>query len=313
MGFNIPMVSKGALDLSSIRQGGLTPQQNNNYNNTPNNYNNNFNNNFQQNTGVNNTQNNYSQQQNFNQNQMNNYSQQTNNYSQPQTQMQQQPQQNYNQPNYNQAQPVQQAQPSYNQPVQQPNSGKQGVHLKKGQKFAITGNGNQLTTIKLGLGWDVTNQACDLDASAFMLGADGRVIGDEWFVFYGQPTSPDGSIRHSGDSSGEGTGDDEVITVNLNQVNNNVQRVAFIVTIDEALSRGLNFSMVRNAYVRVLNADNNAELARFDLTDYYSNVTSMVVGELYRHNGEWKFNPVGDGTASDLAGLCARYGVNVAD
>lgn len=310
MGFNIPMVSKGALDLSSIRQGGLTPQQNNNYNNTPNNYNNNFNNNFQQNTGVNNTQNNYSQQQNFNQNQMNNYSQQTNNYSQPQTQMQQQ---HYNQPNYNQAQPVQQAQSSYNQQVQQVNSGKQGVHLKKGQKFAITGNGNQLTTIKLGLGWDVTNQACDLDASAFMLGADGRVIGDEWFVFYGQPTSPDGSIRHSGDSNGEGTGDDETITVSLNQVNNNVQRVAFIVTIDEALSRGLNFSMVRNAYVRVLNADNNAELARFDLTDYYSNVTSMVVGELYRHNGEWKFNPVGDGTASDLAGLCARYGVNVAD
>lgn len=288
MGFNIPMVTKGALDLNSIRQGGLTPQQNNNYNNTPNNFNSNFNNNFQQNTGVNNAQNNYSQQQNFNQNQMNNY-------SQPQQQM---PQQNYNQP-------MQQA--------PQMNSGKQGVHLKKGQKFAITGNGNQLTTIKLGLGWDVTNQACDLDASAFMLGADGRVIGDEWFVFYGQTTSPDGSIRHSGDSSGEGAGDDETITVSLNQVNNNVQRVAFIVTIDEALSKGLNFSMVRNAYVRVLNADNNAELARFDLTDYYSNVTSMVVGELYRHNGEWKFNPVGDGTASDLAGLCARYGVNVAD
>lgn len=306
MGFNIPMVSKGALDLNSIRQGGLTPQQNNNSNNTHNNFNNNFNNNFQQNTGVNNTQNNYSQQQNFNQNQMNNYSQQANNYSQPtmqpQQQMVQQPQQNYNQ---QMAQPVQQ--------TPQMNSGKSGVHLKKGQKFAITGNGNQLTTIKLGLGWDVTNQACDLDASAFMLGADGRVIGDEWFVFYGQPTSPDGSIRHSGDSKGEGAGDDETITVSLNQVNNNVQRVAFIVTIDEALSKGLNFSMVRNAYVRVLNADNNTELARFDLTDYYSNVTSMVVGELYRHNGEWKFNPVGDGTASDLAGLCARYGVNVAD
>ena len=293
MGFNIPMVTKGALDLNSIRQGGLAPQQNNNYNNTPNNFNNNFNNNFQQNN-VNARMNNMqSQQQNFNQNQMNNY-------SQPQQQM---PQQNYNQPM--QQAPVHQ--------VPQMNSGKQGVHLKKGQKFAITSAGNQLTTIKLGLGWDVVNQACDLDASAFMLGADGRVIGDEWFVFYGQTVSPDGSIRHSGDSQGEGAGDDETITVSLNQVNNNVQRVAFIVTIDEALTKGLNFSMVRNAYVRVLNADNNAELARFDLTDYYSNVTSMVVGELYRHNEEWKFNPVGDGTASDLAGLCARYGVNVVD
>ena len=211
--------------------------------------------------------------------------------------------------NQQMAQPQMQPAP---QPKQRPNGG--GVHLKKGQKVALAGvNGAQLTNVDICLGWDVTNGACDLDASAFMLGADGRVPGDDWFVFYGQTNSPDGSIIHSGDSQGDGIGDDEIISINLNKVNGNVQKITFVVTINEALERGLNFSMVANAYVRVVDKTTGQELNKFILTDYYANVTSMVVGELYRHNGVWKFNAVGDGVAKDLAGLCAMYGVNVAD
>lgn len=221
----------------------------------------------------------------------------------------------------------QQAQPQYSQSVQQPQYAQQpqmqyqpkqrpqgnGVHLKKGQKVNLAQNGEVLSNIQVCLGWDITNQACDLDASAFMLGADGRVLGDDWFVFYGQTISPDGSIQHSGDSQGEGFGDDEIISINLQGVNPNCKKIVFVVTIDEALTKGLNFSMVSNAYVRVVNKMNNQELVRFTLTDYYANVTSMVVGEVYNHNGAWKFNAVGDGVARDLAGLCEMYGVNVAD
>lgn len=189
-----------------------------------------------------------------------------------------------------------------------------GVHLKKGQKFALQGaNGSQLQQIEVGLGWDLKNQACDLDASAFLLGADGRVVGDDWFVFYGQTNSPDGSVRHSGDSDGSGSGDDEVIYINLLHINPVVQKVVFVVTINEALQNNLNFSMVANAYVRVVDKTTGSEMARFSLTDYYATVTSMVVGELYRHNGAWKFNAVGDGVAKDLYGLCAMYGVNTVD
>lgn len=218
------------------------------------------------------------------------------------------------------SQPVQQVNMNMQQqaPVPQPVQPKQrpqgnGVHLKKGQKAALAQAGETLSSIKVCLGWDVMNQACDLDASAFMLGADGKVIGDDWFVFYGQTTSPDGSVSHSGDSQGEAMGDDEIITINLNTINPNVKKITFVVTINEALERGLNFSMVANAYVRVVNGTTGQEINKFMLTDYYANVTSMVVGEVYNHNGQWKFNAVGDGVAKDLAGLCGMYGVNVAD
>lgn len=185
-----------------------------------------------------------------------------------------------------------------------------GVVLRKGQKMNLSPD-NSIHEVDIGLGWDAV-QGYDLDASAFMLGANGKVPGDDWFVFYGQTSSPDGAVTHSGDSNGVGDGDDEIIHINLDRVSPQVQKIVFIVTIDSALERGYNFQNVRNAYMRVLNKKNNAELMRFSLSEYYSNVTQMVVGELYRHNGTWKVNPVGDGVAADLAGLCARYGVNVA-
>lgn len=185
-----------------------------------------------------------------------------------------------------------------------------GVVLRKGQKMNLSPD-NSIHEVDIGLGWDAV-QGYDLDASAFMLGANGKVPGDDWFVFYGQTSSPDGAVTHSGDSNGVGDGDDEIIHINLDRVSPQVQKIVFIVTIDSALERGYNFQNVRNAYMRVLNKKNNAELMRFSLSEYYSNVTQMVVGELYRHNGTWKVNPVGDGVTADLAGLCARYGVNVA-
>ena len=196
------------------------------------------------------------------------------------------------------------------QPKQRPQGN--GVILKKGQKQNLAQPGQTLTSVQVCLGWDILNQACDLDASAFMLDASNRVIGDDWFVFYGQTVSPDGSVSHSGDSQGQGAGDDEVITINLAAVNPSVKKIVFVVTINEALEHGLNFSMVANAYVRVVNTSNGAEIVKFNLSDYYANVTSMVVGEIYNHNGQWKFNAVGDGVARDLAGLCEMYGVNVA-
>ena len=199
---------------------------------------------------------------------------------QPQSQpmMQQQPQ---SQPAMQQ--PVMQqpqSQPMMQQPQSQPVVPTQrptgnGVHLKKGQKTSLTQINPNLSEIQVCLGWDILNQACDLDASVFMLGADNKVVGDDWFVFYGQPVSPDGSIIHQGDSrDGVGAGDDEVITIKLNQVNPQVQKIAFVVTINEALENHLNFSMVANAYVRVIAKSTGNELVKFMLTDYFSNVGS---------------------------------------
>lgn len=225
---------------------------------------------------------------------------------------QQQPGFGQQQPVQNQyQQPVSQPQQFNSQPVQKKRNFGNGVTLRKGQKMNIQAD-NSVHEIDIGLGWDAA-PGYDLDAQAFMLGANGKVLGDDWFVFYGQQTSPDGSMIHSGDSNGVGDGDDEIIHVNLDRVNPSVQKIVFIVTIDQALQRGYNFQHVQNAYMRVLNKKNNAELLRFNLSDYYANVTAMVVGEIYKHNGVWKINPVGDGVQADLAGLCARYGVNVAD
>lgn len=189
-----------------------------------------------------------------------------------------------------------------------------GVILKKGQKTSLAKFGGALENIDVGLGWDVANQGVyDLDAECFILGENEKVIGDDWFVYYNQPASPDGSVRHSGDNrNGAGSGDDEIIHIRLSQVAPQVKKLVFVVTINEAKERHLNFSGVQNAYIRLVDQNTNRELCRFNLTEYYSNVTSMVVAELYRHNGEWKMNPVGDGVQADLFDLCMRYGVNVA-
>ena len=190
-----------------------------------------------------------------------------------------------------------------------------GVSLSKGQKVSLSKMNAALDMIEVGLGWDVmTNSAVpyDLDAEAFMLGANGKVISDDWFIFYNQPCSPDGSCRHMGDNKdGNGVGDDEVIQLHLSRVNPQVAKIAFVVSINEAIQRGHNFGGVQNAYVRVVDKSTNKELIKFNLTDYFKEVTSMTVGELYLKNGEWRFNAVGQGLNTDLAGLCGFYGVNL--
>lgn len=231
-----------------------------------------------------------------------------------QQQVQSQPT-NYEQPvNTNTQQQVQQV--SYSQPVQQRASQRQfgnGVSLVKGQKTSLTKLNQNLNNIEVCLGWDVKNQVLDLDTEVFMLGANGKVINDDWFVFYNKTSSPDGSVIHIGDSrDGAGSGDDEIIKISLSRVSSQVDKMVVIVTINEALENGYNFSMVDNAYIRIIDKSTNNELVKFMLSEYYQNVTSMIVGELYRRNNEWRFNAVGDGVSKDLAGLCTMYGVNLA-
>ena len=176
------------------------------------------------------------------------------------------------------------------------------VYLKKGQKVPV----DDSSTIRIALGWDILDTRCELDGSAFMLGADGKVLGDEWFIFYGQDSSPDNSMKyHSGSNP-----DDAVIDIDFRKINPAVERIVFSVTIYEAIEKGLNFGMTENVYSRIIDSKNN-EVFRFQLDECYNNVTAMVLGELYRYKGNWKFNAVGSGVARDLAGFCAMYGVNL--
>lgn len=178
--------------------------------------------------------------------------------------------------------------------------------IQKGQKVLLS-NGPALTSIQAKLGWNVTNSNCDVDVSAFLLNNSGKVIGDDWFVFYGQDTSPDGSTVFSDDHGA----DREKISINLQKLNPNVSKIVFVLTIHEAIEKHLNFSMLKDAYIRILDTNTNSELVSFKMDEYYSNVTSMMIGEIYQHNGAWKFNAIGNGVARDLAGLCELYGVQV--
>ena len=175
-----------------------------------------------------------------------------------------------------------------------------GQVLQKGQKFAL----GQVQNVEVLVGWDVKRSDVDVDISAFMLDNNRRIIGDDWFVFYGSCQSPDRSIHLITDGLRT---DDKSMQIRLSQVHPQVERIVFVLTIDEALQQSLNFSMVDHAYIRLVSG--GKELARFLLTEYYDTVTSMMLGELYRHNGIWKFNPIGDGVAKDLEGLCHMYGV----
>ena len=190
------------------------------------------------------------------------------------------------------------------------------VNLKKGQKVDLTKGNPGLTRLLVGLGWDTNrydgSSEFDLDACAFLLGASGKVTSDSDFIFYGNARHASGSVQTSGDNrSGAGEGDDEVITVDLSMVPAYIDRIAFTVTIYDAESRRQNFGMVSNSYIRVVNQANNEEIIRYDLGEDYSIETAIVIGELYRHNGEWKFNAVGSGFQGGLEALCANFGVNV--
>ncbi|TDE20473.1 TerD family protein [Actinomadura sp. 6K520] len=190
-----------------------------------------------------------------------------------------------------------------------------GVSLAKGGNVSLTKAAPNLTAVTVGLGWDVratTGADFDLDASALMLASTGKVISDHHFVFFNNLRSPDGSVEHTGDNlTGEGEGDDESINVDLNGVPPECDRIVFPVSIYDADNRHQSFGQVRNAFIRIVNRTDGNELARFDLTEDASTETAMVFGELYRHNGEWKFRAVGQGYASGLAGIAMDFGVNV--
>ncbi|MDE5737399.1 MAG: TerD family protein [Oscillospiraceae bacterium] len=190
------------------------------------------------------------------------------------------------------------------------------VNLSKGQKVDLTKGNPGLTQIMVGLGWDVNRYDggydFDLDAAAFLLGDNGKVICDADFIFYGNKEHNSGAVVHCGDNlTGEGDGDDEVILVDLSKIPANVAKIAFTVTIYDADVRNQNFGQVDNSYIRVVNQANGTELIHFDLGEDFSIETAVVVAELYRHNGEWKFNAVGSGYSGGLAALCRSYGVNV--
>ena len=172
---------------------------------------------------------------------------------------------------------------------------------RKGQKLLLE-NAGKLSVLEARLGWNIKNPDCDLDVSAFLLSGN-RVPGDDWFVFYGQPESPDKSIVFSNTSP-----DREMITINFRELDSRIDKIVFVLTINEALEKNLNFSMVKDAYIRLMDG---TEIASFMMDEYYDNVTSMMIGEIYKHNGLWKFNAVGNGVARDLAGLCELYGVQV--
>ncbi len=190
-----------------------------------------------------------------------------------------------------------------------------GVALTKGGNVSLSKSAPNLTAIMVGLGWDArstTGADFDLDASALLLGASGRVLSDNHFVFFNNLRSPDGSVEHTGDNlTGEGEGDDESILVNLAMVPNEVDRIVFPVSIYEADTRGQSFGQVSNAFIRIVNQADNNELARYDLSEDASSETAMIFGELYRRNGEWKFRAVGQGYASGLRGIAVDFGVNV--
>ncbi|WML36891.1 TerD family protein [Clostridium sp. OS1-26] len=191
-----------------------------------------------------------------------------------------------------------------------------GIVLKKGQKIDLTKGNASLKKMLIGLGWDTNkydgNNDFDLDAAAFCCGDDGKVHNDLDFVFYNNLKHSSGAIEHLGDNlTGDGDGDDEQISIDLSLIPQNISKINFTVTIHEAEERKQNFGQVSNAFVRVVNSDNDQELIRYDLGEDFSVETAIVVAEIYRHNGEWKFNAIGSGFQGGLAALCRNFGLNV--
>lgn len=193
-----------------------------------------------------------------------------------------------------------------------------GVNLSKGQRVSLD---KAVTRALIGLGWDVKKYDggfdFDLDASAFLLGADGKVLRDEDFVFYNNLDGRDGAVIHTGDNlTGEGEGDDEVILIDFTKIPQEIEKIAITVTIHEADKRRQNFGQVSNAYVRVAKRNSEddmegEEVLRFDLVEEFSIETAIVVCEIYRYGNDWKFNAVGAGFQNGLYALCKNYGVDV--
>jgi tellurium resistance protein TerD len=190
------------------------------------------------------------------------------------------------------------------------------VSLSKGQKVDLTKTNPGLTSVVVGLGWDTNKydggNDFDLDSSVFLLGENGKVTNETDFIFYNNREGAGGSVVHTGDNrTGAGDGDDEQVKINLTAVPANIQRIAFTITIHDADSRNQNFGQVSNSYARIFNEATGEELIRYDLGEDFSIETAIVVGELYRHNGEWKFSAIGSGYQGGLAALATDFGLSI--
>jgi len=189
------------------------------------------------------------------------------------------------------------------------------ISLSKGANVNLSKESPGLNKIVVGLGWDsraTDGAAFDLDASAFLVKADGKVRTDNDFCFYNNKLVGDGAVQHMGDNTtGVGDGDDETVKVELSKVSADLDKVVFAVTIYEADVRKQNFGQVNHAYIRVVNDETGQEIARYDLSEDASIETAMIFGEIYRVGSDWKFKAVGQGFAGGLGALATSFGVNV--
>jgi tellurium resistance protein TerD len=187
-----------------------------------------------------------------------------------------------------------------------------GISLSKGGRIDLGKEAPGLSNIAIGLGWDTnatdSGADFDLDASLFMIGANGKIPSDKFFVFYNNLKSPCGSVEHTGDNlTGEGEGDDEVINVTLNQIDSSVDELVVVVTIHDANSRGQNFGQVSNSFIRIYNRDTNEEIAKYELDEDFSTETAIEFGRLYRKDGSWRFKAVGTGFNAGLQGFVDQF------
>lgn len=180
--------------------------------------------------------------------------------------------------------------------------------LRTGQKTPICSADSPAPGLQACIGWNTTDARCDVDVSVFMLGAGERVPSEDWFVFYSQPRSPDGALAYSDCRNGI---DRKQLDIDLRRIDPRIEKMVFVLTIDEALEQRLNFSFVKDVYLRLLNPADRSEIFSYRLPEMYDSVISMTIGELYRKNGQWRFNPIGNGIGKDLSGQCAMYGVEI--
>ncbi len=186
------------------------------------------------------------------------------------------------------------------------------INIKKGERINLAKEAPGLKKAAVGLGWDAnltdTGAEFDLDASVFMLGEDGKIPEDEYFVFYNNLLSPDQAVKHLGDSrTGEGSGDDETIEINLTKIHPDIQELIFVVTIHEADKRRQNFGQVRNSFIRIYDPDTGVEVTKYDLEEDFSRETAVEFGRLYRKNSEWRFQAVGQGYNAGLQSFVDKY------
>lgn len=186
------------------------------------------------------------------------------------------------------------------------------INLKKGEGINLSKQAPGLKKAGVGLGWDVNSSEIgtdfDLDVSVFMLGANGKIPSEKFFVFYNNLESADGAVKSSGDSrTGKGQGDDETIRIDLQKVDSSIQEIVFIVTIFQAEARRQNFGQVRNSSIRIYDEETQTEVTRYELEEDFSRETSVEIGRLSKEGNEWQFKAVGQGSNSDLETYVAQY------